>query len=178
MSSPNPISERDFLRLFLRHAAALQSFARVLLPNWVSVDEVLQEASVVMWKKLGQLDSEEGFLPWAKMIVRFEALRLRRDYARDRHVFSDELLDLLANESEKVGEDLWERERLALQSCLQQLDPDHRVLVLAPYSGDGRVTRIALETGRTVNSLYKLLGRLREKLMQCVELKLTNAAES
>lgn len=178
MSPPNLITESDFLRLFLRHAAALQAFARMLLPTWESVDEVLQQASVVMWKKLGQLDSADGFLPWAKVIVRFEALRLRRDHARDRHVFSDEVLDLLAGEATAVAEDLWERERQALRSCLEQLDPHHRELVLAPYSGDGRVARIADEMGRTVNSLYKLLGRLREKLMRCVELKLAKGIES
>ena len=178
MSPPNHITQSDFLRLFLRHAAALQAFARVLLPTWDSVDEVLQQASVVMWKKLDQLDSEDGFLPWAKVIVRFEALRLRRDHARDRHVFSDAVVELLANEAEEVAEDLWERERQALRNCLEQLDRHHRELVLAPYSGDGRVARIAEETGRTVNSLYKLLGRLREKLMQCVELKLAKGIES
>lgn len=164
MSSPNSITESDFLRLFVKHVAALQAFARVLLPTWDSVDEVLQQASVVMWKKLDQLDSEDGFLPWAKVIVRFEALRLKRDRARDRHVFSDEVLDLLANEATSVTEDLWELERQALRSCLGKLDRHHRELVLAPYAGDGRVTRIAEETGRTVNSLYKLLGRLRENL--------------
>jgi hypothetical protein len=31
------------------------------------------------------------------------------------------------------------------------------------------VTRLAEESDRSVNSLYKLLGRLREKLAQCVE---------
>ncbi len=67
MSPPNQITENDFLRLFLKHATALQAFARVFLPTWESVDEVLQRAAVIMWKKLDQLDSEDGFLPWAKV---------------------------------------------------------------------------------------------------------------
>lgn len=178
MSSPNPITESDFLRLFVKHVAALQAFARVLLPTWESVDEVLQQASVVMWKKLDQLDSEDGFLPWAKVIVRFEALRLRRDRARDRHVFSDDVLDLLANEATNVAEDVWELERQALRSCLSKLDRHHRELVLAPYAGNGRVTRIAEETGRSVNSLYKLLGRLRDNLTKCVENQLAKEVHS
>jgi RNA polymerase sigma-70 factor (ECF subfamily) len=163
MPSPgtNPPTEADFLRLFVRHEEALRAFARVLLPTWQSVDEVMQEASVVMWRKLGQLESADGFLPWAKVIVRFEALRLRREHARDRHVFGDEVLKLL-----------WERERAALRACLAELAPHHRELVLAPYAGEGRVTRLAGETGRSVNSLYKLLGRLREKLLLCVETRL------
>lgn len=172
MPEPASFSEADFLRLFVKHEEALRAFARVLLPSWQAVDEVMQEVSVVMWKKLQQLDSAEGFLPWAKVIVRFESLRMRREFARDRHVFSDSLCELLASEAAQVAEDVWERERAALRSCLDELSPQHRELVLAPYAGEGRITSIAAETGRTANSLYKLLGRLREQLAQCVAAKL------
>jgi RNA polymerase sigma-70 factor (ECF subfamily) len=178
LPEPKPIAEGDFLRLFVKNEEALRAFARVLLPTWESVDEVMQEASVIMWKKLPQLDLAENFLPWAKVIVRFEALRLRREEARDRHVFSAEVLDLLANEALEVPEDTWVREREALGECLGQLADHHRELVLAPYAGESRVTRLAEETGRSINSLYKLLSRLREKLVLCVENKLANEAAS
>jgi RNA polymerase sigma-70 factor (ECF subfamily) len=176
MSSSAPIPESDFLRLFVKNEEALRAFARVLLPTWESVDEVIQEASVVMWRKLAHLDSAESFLPWAKVIVRFEALRLRRDFARDRHVFSQEVLELLAAEATHVEEDVWERERDALAVCLEKLAPHHRELVLAPYAPGGQVSRMAEQAGRSVNSLYKLLGRLREKLVVCVESKLSGPA--
>jgi RNA polymerase sigma-70 factor (ECF subfamily) len=110
--------------------------------------------------------------------VRFEALRLRRDHARDRHVFGDDVIELLANEAAEVDEDVWEQEREALRGCLAQMAAHHRELVLAPYAGEGRVTRLAEETGRTINSLYKLLGRLREKLSQCVQSKVANPFQS
>ncbi len=178
MSEPSPIPESYFLRLFVKHEQALRAFARVMLPTLESVDEVMQESSVVMWKKLSQLDDADHFLPWAKMIVRFEALRLRRDHARDRHVFGDDVIELLANEAAEVDEDVWEQERDALRGCLAQMAVHHRELVLAPYAGEGRVTRLAEETGRTNNSLYKLLGRLREKLAQCVQNKVANPSMS
>jgi RNA polymerase sigma-70 factor (ECF subfamily) len=89
-------------------------------------------------------------------------------------VFGDVLIELLANEAAEVEEDVWEREREALSGCLAQMAAHHRELVLAPYAGEGRVTRLAGETGRSINSLYKLLGRLREKLAQCVQNKISN----
>ena len=49
------------MRLFVRHERDLRVFARSMLPNWPAVDDVLQEASVVMWKKLHQLEKEEDF---------------------------------------------------------------------------------------------------------------------
>jgi RNA polymerase sigma-70 factor (ECF subfamily) len=87
--SYEPIDQSDFMRLFVRHERDLRVFARSLLPNWPAVDDVLQEASVVMWKKLHQLQQEEDFFTWARVIVRYEALRARRKAARDREITKD-----------------------------------------------------------------------------------------
>lgn len=177
MSTPSgAFDETQFLRLYLRHEEGLRAFARVMLPTWEAVDEVLQESSVVMWKKLGQLESADGFLPWAKVIVRFESLRFRRRFSRDRAVFSDALLDLLAAEAAEAPESMFEQDQAALNECLARLSPPHRELVLAPYAGDGRVAMLAQQSGRSANSLYKMLGRLRERLLSCVEARLAKEA--
>ncbi len=158
-----------FLRLFVRHEQALRAYARVMVPTWEAVDDVIQEASVVMWRKLDQLDSHENFLPWAKVIVRFESLRSRRKFARDRLVFSEELLAMLADESADSTDDERVLEKAVLKRCLGKLSSANRELVLAPYAGDGRIKQLAEKSRRSANSLYKLLGRLRTKLQTCVE---------
>jgi RNA polymerase sigma-70 factor (ECF subfamily) len=165
-----------FLRLFVRHEQALRAYARVMVPNWDAVDEVIQEASVVMWRKLDQLDSHDNFLPWAKVIVRFESLRARRNFARDRLVFSEELLAMLADEAAETVEEELVREKAVLSRCFEKLSPANRELLLAPYAGSGRVKELAEQSGRSVNSLYKLLGRLRAKLHSCIESELSGAA--
>jgi RNA polymerase sigma-70 factor (ECF subfamily) len=43
---------------------------------------------------------------------------------------------------------------------------------LAPYRGEGPIQDIAKLAGKSANALYKQLGRLREKLSDCVELSL------
>ena len=160
------------MRMFVTHEPELRAFLRTLLPSWESVDDVLQEASVVMWKKLDQLEDEEGFLPWAKVITRFEALHARRTVARDRLVLSEETMELLAEESIEAESGQGDLERKALNLCLQKLSQEHRKLVLLPYRSPGALKNLAEETNRSVNSLYKLLGRLREKLRLCVEREL------
>lgn len=167
--SNKQLSESDFFRLFVKNEEIFRAYARVLLPCWESVDEVMQESSVVMWRKLGQLDNEQGFLPWGKVIVRFEALKFRRNKARDRHVFSETLLDLIANEASEEPEESLESEWKALNDCLAKFSPSGRELLMAPYRGRGEVIRLATQCGRTVNSLYKQIGRLREKLANCAE---------
>jgi RNA polymerase sigma-70 factor (ECF subfamily) len=175
MTSGSDDMNGRFLRLFVRHEQALRAYARVMVPSWDAVDEVIQEASVVMWRKLDQLDCHENFLPWAKVIVRFEALRARRNFARDRLVFSEELLAMLADEAADTEEEEWVREKAVLSRCFEKLSPANRELLLAPYAGSGRVKQLAEQSGRSVNSLYKLLGRLRAKLHACIESELSGA---
>ena len=131
-----------------------------MLPTWQAVADVLQEASVVMWKKLDQLEDDEGFLPWAKVIVRFKALQARRTVARDRLVLSEETVALLSEETLALASDQIARERNALDTCLQKLSNEHRELVLLPYGEPGGLTELDERTNRSPNSLYKLLGRL------------------
>ena len=81
-------TEVDFMRMFLKHENALRAFARSLLPDWDAVDDVLQDASVIMWQKLSQLDDEDGFLPWGKVIVRFRCYKYLEQKKKKGAVFS------------------------------------------------------------------------------------------
>ena len=109
------LTEADFMRLLLQHENALRAFARSLLPSWDAVDDVIQDASIVMWQKLGQLEDEQGFLPWGKVIVRFHCLRYHEKQKAKRTVFSNELIALLADDAEQISEPEHSARRLALE---------------------------------------------------------------
>ena len=143
------------MRLFVRHEPALRAFARSILPNWDAVDDALQEASVTMWEKLGQLRDEEGFLPWAKVILRFKCLSAAAASRRHRNVLSDHVLEMLADDAEAMSDDEVASVRRALATCMTKFSEAHQELLLAPYSGDGRVKQLAEECGKSANSLYK-----------------------
>ena len=160
------MDEGRFLSLFLRHERSLAAMARALLPDWNAVDDVLQESSLVMWRKIDALQSDDEFLPWAKVIVRFESLKHRRSHARRRWVLSEDVMELIADESVPLDEPADRRE--AVQRCLDRLGRDDRDLVLAPYRHHGGVKELAGEMGVSPNSLYKKLGRLRNQLHRCV----------
>lgn len=162
------LSEGEFMRLFVKHEPALRAFARSILPDWNLVEDALQEASVTMWEKLGQLKDEGGFLPWAKVILRFKCLSSIAALRRNRHVLSDQVLELIADEAEAIDIEEIATVRRALNVCLSKFSPPHQELLLAPYSGDGRVKQLAEQGRKSVNALYKLLGRLRAKLAICV----------
>ena len=171
--SPNPISEADFVRLFARHELALRNYARLILPDWSGVDDVLQDASITMWESRQRLRDESGFLPWGKVIVRHKCFNAIAKMRRDRLVLDKNVLELIAREEEAEAdsEDLV-RVQHSLAECLGELSPERRELVLAPYRGAGEVKKLAEQGRKTPNSLYKIIGRLRSRLSHCVEEKL------
>lgn len=164
------------MRLLMQHEPALRAYSRSMLPDWHLVDEVIQEASVTLWQKFDQLRDQAGFLPWAKVVVHFKCLSEIGKLRRDRHVFSEGVLELLADEAEAFDVEERENSMRALRSCLDRFSPPHQELLLAPYSGEGRVTTLAEQAGKSANALYKLLGRLREKLADCIQTNLQQEA--
>ena len=103
------IDHEAFLRLFTRFEGNLRAFVASLLPTWEGVDDVMQESSVVLWRKFSEFDqsgSDADFRGWAFMIARYEVLKYRRRRATDRVQFSDEVFDLLADEAASVAESL------------------------------------------------------------------------
>ncbi len=167
-----PLSEAQFVQLMSRHDQALRAYAYTILPNWNSVEEAMQEALIVMWEKRDQLQRQDGFVPWARAIVRFKCLSQVQKLQRDRRLISAELLELIAAEDDKAEREYKQEMMSALRRCMSKLPRDKQELLLAPYSEGTDVLRIAEASGKTANALYKILSRLRRKLFQCVNAQL------
>ncbi|MCP4506686.1 MAG: sigma-70 family RNA polymerase sigma factor [Fuerstiella sp.] len=176
--APNfQLTEPDFLSLLVKHEPALRAYARSLVPDWDLVDESLQEASVTMWQKRSQLESVDGFVPWAIVVLRFKCLRQLEKLRSRRPLLSDEMLEKLAERGESRSvEELTARGR-ALHTCLDQFSEEHREILLAPHSSTYTVVDLAKRRKKSPNSLYKLLARLREQLTDCVRLRIAAGAK-
>jgi RNA polymerase sigma-70 factor, ECF subfamily len=166
-----------FMRLYVENEESLRGFVRSLVPSREAAREVMQEVAAVLWRKFDALASPEDFRRWSFGIARFEALAAARDFARDRHVFSDDLLKILADEAEQSAP-LLEAEREALERCLQKLPEAQRAIVSAAYERGARIDDLAARLGRTAMSLYKLLHRVRLALIECTQRELAREGQS
>ncbi|QEG02632.1 RNA polymerase sigma factor CnrH [Stieleria maiorica] len=175
-SAGETLTERQFMQLFVQHEPVLRVVARSMLTDWMAVDDVLQEAGVTMWEKIDQLENVDGFLPWARVIVRLKCHSAINSARRRRLVLSEEAIKLLAVEIDSIDRERYETNLTALQGCLQKLSPQQRELVLAAYRDGVEVQDIAARIGKSANALYKQLGRLRGKLSDCVELTVKTGA--
>jgi RNA polymerase sigma-70 factor (ECF subfamily) len=158
----------QFLRLYVSQEESLLGFVRTLVPSREDAREVMQEVAVVLWQRLGDLDDLANFRPWAFGVARFKAMAWLRDRSRDRLVFDEDVLALLADEvAEHV--DTYQAERRALESCVKKLNPAQRKLLDAAYAPGARIDALAAEAGRSPMSFYKALHRIRLALMNCTQ---------
>jgi len=157
-----------FLGQFTAHEASLRAYVRRLVPTRNDAADVMQGIALVLWKKFDQLDHPSNFRQWAFGVARYEALAWLRDKARERHVFGQDLLNTIAQESERLDERL-EAQREALEDCLSKMPADQRKLVLSAYMPGEQIKDIASQSGRSVGGFYQWLHRMRLSLLACIE---------
>jgi RNA polymerase sigma-70 factor (ECF subfamily) len=167
-------AHETFVRLLLEHEGRVRGFIRGLVPTWNDVDEVVQQASLVAWRKFSQFDPRTNFGTWLMVIARFEALKHRRRVARGPLSFSADVWDLLAAEADPAAhvEEALERRRAALEACLATLGDDRRRVVLEAYAPGVKIYELARRLGRGEQAFYKMLQRLRAALLDCMRRRL------
>lgn len=166
MSSTHQHQDDQFLRLYSEHEPSLHGFVRSLVPTRDDAREVMQEVAVALWRKFGDLASATEFRPWAFGVARMEVMAWRRDRGRDRHLFGDDALAILAEQSEQMSHQL-DAQHEALEECLGKLPADQNKLVRAAYAPGVRIDQLATHQGRSAMALYKTLHRIRLALVEC-----------
>ena len=166
-----------FLRSFAAHEPAIRAYVRRLVPSRADADDVMQEAAVVLWEKFEQFRDGADFRAWAFGIARFEVLGWLRDKGRDRLVLSEDVVELIAEETVHEEPRL-ELQRAALEDCMSKVAPDQRELLMQAYQPDARIQEVAGGSGRTVAGFYQWLHRMRRLLLDCVKRQLSKEVAS
>jgi RNA polymerase sigma-70 factor, ECF subfamily len=149
-------------------------YAMSLLFDAADAEDVLQETNLVLWRKFDQYRPGTSFVRWACRTAYYEVLKVRRAQSRERRVFSEEMLAILAAESEKSLE-LADTRRRVLNHCLEKLSEADRELIFRRYQKDATTMTVASALGRSVQGTRRALHRIRQALLVCVQR--TTAAE-
>jgi len=110
----------EFISQFTRNERQIRYYIASLVANKSDVDDIMQEASSLLWKKYDQYDPDRPFLPWA-MRFAYNAVRTyRQKLGTRRKYFSDELVEELVAAHEKEMDRL-EKERTLLPLAPKKL---------------------------------------------------------
>src|SRR3954468_3520224 len=166
-------SRKRLMALMTRHQRQIFAYIYALVPNRYDAEDLLQETSLVICEKFD--DSEDGtdFVAWACQIAYWRVRYSRQKYARSKVVFDQEIVDAIAQTSSAMIEELDDR-HVALSYCLQKLPLRDGDLLLVRYEPGSGVEEAARRSGRTVQTAYKALARLRKLLLDCVSTRLAS----
>jgi len=161
----------QFVELYTEHYPRLQYYLMALLPTSNDAVDVLQETSLVLWKKFDAFEIGTNFLAWACKIARLQAMKHYERSSRSAKLFDSTVLEKLADDAEDTA--LRPAVPLeVLEGCLDNLSATDQTLIRRRYEHGSTVKQIAIDIGRSANSLSKSLGRIRRVLLKCIERKL------
>jgi RNA polymerase sigma-70 factor (ECF subfamily) len=124
--------------------------------------------SLTLWDKFGDFVPGTNFMAWAKVVARNKALTFLRTQRRERARFSEDVLDLLS-ERELWSPDAVEERIAALVQCRQRLSQVDQNLLSECYGTGSAFRDVAKRLGRSVDSVYSSLSRIRHALYDCIQ---------
>ncbi len=127
-------------------------------------------------RKFEQYQPGSDFVRWACRVARLEVLAYHRHRKRLRTIFSDAVVDAVADAVLELSETAAARAE-ALDDCVQVLPPRDRELLNLKYGSSQSVKQIAQAICRTESAVYKALQRIHEELFDCVEDKLKRSGQ-
>lgn len=165
----------EFLELYSSNYPRLQFYVTALLPTANDASDVLQETSMVLWRRFDTFELGTNFFAWACKIARFQVMKYRERQGRAARLFDTALLEKLAVEA---SDEHWARSvpLQALEKCVGKLSDLDRSLIRRRYQPGVSVQQLAADIGRSANSLSKSLGRIRRTLLECVDRTLAHDA--
>jgi RNA polymerase sigma-70 factor (ECF subfamily) len=155
-------SEQSFAELFAPLIQPAYRLACAMLHDASAAEDVVQEASLIAWRKLRKLDDRSRLRPWFLGIVANECRNARRR-AWSRRVATGlpGRLAVISGEDRTVA-------REDMRRALMKLDHDDRLIISLYFYLDLLVAEIAPVIGTTEAAararLYRAIRRLRPDL--------------
>ncbi|MCE5168250.1 sigma-70 family RNA polymerase sigma factor [Paenibacillus profundus] len=171
-----------FGELVRRHRAQMVMWARRIIGDAVSAEDIVQDALLQTLQKLNTLKDPDKFVPWLRMIVRNRALMELRSTARARsagwtgwamddgmdteqtmHLAQQEV-DLRANLVDPADTELKRQALAEFERLFERLGERERAVLQAHALAELPIPEVAARLGMKSGAVYTALSRARRKL--------------
>jgi RNA polymerase sigma-70 factor (ECF subfamily) len=149
-----------FEALVSAHLARAQAVARAVVRDRSTCDDVVQEAFLRAYDRLGQLGDPSTFPSWLTVIVRNEAVTWLRRHARPEQV----ALERVAEPAQREGAAADPRLD-ALREAMERLPAAYREILRLKYDANLDYQQIAETLDLSVANVEKRLYRARQALL-------------
>ncbi|WP_425401011.1 sigma-70 family RNA polymerase sigma factor [Aeoliella sp.] len=169
-SAESSLSSDDarFIDLLQQHRTQLLGYLFCIVQNMDDAEDLFQQVSITLWDKFDTFEQGSSFSAWAITVARNKAMTFLRSKRRETARFSRRLIEELSLR------DLWtpleaDSRLAALQSCQKKLPKEDQVLLSQCYSTSEKTADVARRLGRSVDSVYTSLSRIRRALFACIK---------
>jgi RNA polymerase sigma-70 factor, ECF subfamily len=156
-----------FVELFALHQRRICGFIHTFIPNPADAEDVLQETSLLMWRKFDEFELGTDFAAWACQVARNKVLNFLKGKRRSRLCFDEDLIAQLAD-LRMARAQIHSDDQIALGDCLDKLSQPDRLLLKLAYTKQRRIKDVAQQLRRPAGSIYTSLHRIRHWLLDCV----------
>ena len=160
-----------------KHERRINACILALVPNWADAEDIAQETKLLMWRQFDKFDATGDFGAWARTIARNVVRTRHRKTAGKPHVFGPMFLDAVEQEFTS-REDTADRRHALLAECLAELKSSSRDFIKLCYGSVQTIATTAAGLGRSAESVYKQLERIRRTLRDCILRKLKQEDDS
>ena len=155
----------------VEHHVRVRAFVRSLGvdPDWV--DDLAQEAFLSAYRDWDSFDETRDFGRWIRAIaLNLVRNEIRKD-SRRRRILHTEVTELLLS---RLSEAVERSEPLAVdavRSCLDELAPTSRAVVLGRYRDGESTIQLADRLETSAANIRQMLVRIRRQIKRCVEMR-------
>ena len=169
MTEAQAARDELFADLVKEHQVSLRVFVRSLGVESGWVDDLAQDAFVVVYREMDSYDPDRDFGKWLRGIARNLVRNELRKQGRHRRILheslSQHLLGLAENEKDR---EVGVTQLSALRDCVEQLPGRSRELVRSRYYEGWDATILADKFEMKAATVRQTLLRIRRQLYQCV----------
>ena len=154
----------------------VSAFVTSVVREFRDRDDVLQDIAVAVVESFEKYDPNRPFVAWAIGVAKNQVGLYLRQRQRDRLIFDNDTVDVLALAFAEVGPEQNQRAAF-LQDCLRSVERHARKLLDLRYGQDLKPAAIADRIGTSANAVAKALQRIRDQLRICIDRKAEGIAQ-
>jgi RNA polymerase sigma-70 factor (ECF subfamily) len=162
----------EFLRRFVECEGHLRAFIGALVRDRHGREDLVQEVALTLWQEFDRYDAARPFAAWARGVAANKVMQSWNRAGRTPQPFSPQAVHALVDACDRAEAKSSLRAEV-LEECLHELPEKSQRLLTLRYGDVLQVERIAAELHATVDGVYQALSRLRTRLAECVERRLS-----
>jgi RNA polymerase sigma-70 factor (ECF subfamily) len=164
--------QEEYLKLLFGCEMEIRAFIGSLVRGSHDCDDLFQEVALTLWKEFSRYDRSRSFGAWARGVASIKLMQRWDKVKRLPVVLSPEAIQAVAaafDRSEVPASGKAE----ALEHCLNHLPEKSRQLLELRYERSLKIQQIADEMQATLDAIYQSLSRIRARLLDCVNRRLS-----